>query len=194
MFALPPEIVVFDTEYTAWEGSQERNWSGPNEYREIVQIGAMLVNAETLAGEDTFLVLAKPVKNPTLSEYFIHLTGITQQAVDRNGLDFPEAVRSFAAWVGGRKLYCFGSDGEVFRENCELCGIEFPFDRGQFADVRAIFQRHGIPADEYQSGTIIRAFGKEPSRRGHDALNDARTIVDGLRELAASRSALPPRP
>ena len=34
--------VVYDLEYTAWEGSLERNWGGPNEDPEIIQIGAGL--------------------------------------------------------------------------------------------------------------------------------------------------------
>ena len=40
---LPEKFIIFDTEYTAWEGSQERNWSGDNEYMELVQIGALKV-------------------------------------------------------------------------------------------------------------------------------------------------------
>ena len=30
-------FVIYDTEYTAWEGSLARNWSGPNEHRELLQ-------------------------------------------------------------------------------------------------------------------------------------------------------------
>ena len=39
------KIVVFDLEYTAWEGSMGRCWSEDWEHREIVQIGAVLVDA-----------------------------------------------------------------------------------------------------------------------------------------------------
>lgn len=34
-FELPEQFVLFDTEYTGWEGSQERGWSAPGEYREL---------------------------------------------------------------------------------------------------------------------------------------------------------------
>ena len=40
---LPEKFIIFDTEYTAWEGSQERNWSDDDEYMELVQIGALKV-------------------------------------------------------------------------------------------------------------------------------------------------------
>ena len=29
---LPDTFIIFDTEFTAWEGSQERKWSGENEF------------------------------------------------------------------------------------------------------------------------------------------------------------------
>jgi len=52
---LPPRFVVFDTEFTAWKGSRERNWSGPNEHREIVQIAAQQVDGGTLTATDSFV-------------------------------------------------------------------------------------------------------------------------------------------
>jgi len=38
------QIIIFDTEYTAWEGAKERNWSGSGEHREIVQIAAVKID------------------------------------------------------------------------------------------------------------------------------------------------------
>ena len=32
---LPDTFIIFDTEFTAWEGSQERKWTGENEFRRI---------------------------------------------------------------------------------------------------------------------------------------------------------------
>ena len=36
-------FVFYDTEYTSWEGAMQRNWSGPNEHRELVQLSAIRV-------------------------------------------------------------------------------------------------------------------------------------------------------
>ena len=41
---LPNEFIIFDTEYTSWEGSLKRNWSNKNEYKELVAIGALHVS------------------------------------------------------------------------------------------------------------------------------------------------------
>ena len=37
------KIVIYDTEYTTWKGALERNWSGPNEYRELVKLSAIKI-------------------------------------------------------------------------------------------------------------------------------------------------------
>lgn len=183
MFGLPEKIVIFDTEYTTWEGAMERKWSGPGEYKEIVEIGAVLVETENFSELDTFSTYVEPVKNPKLSELFIDLTGISQKIVDEGGIGFPEALKKFFAWSGVYDLYCYGHDGEVLEGNAELLAIPFPFESSRFRNIKELFKQYGVPADSYMSSTIVRAFGKEPLRRGHSALNDARTIVDGLKLL-----------
>ncbi len=177
------KIIVFDTEYTTWEGALERKWSGPNEYREIVQIGAVKINTANLSSIDIFSVFIKPVKNPLLSDYFTSLTGITQKDVDIGGLSFAEAHEKFYRWSDGLDLYSFGTDGEVLAENCKLFNITPLFEQRRFYVIKEIFKAHGIPADNYMSSTIIEAFGHKKTREGHNALNDALTIVDGLKLL-----------
>ena len=36
-------FVLYDTEYTSWEGSLQRGWSRPDEHRELVQLSAIRV-------------------------------------------------------------------------------------------------------------------------------------------------------
>ncbi len=178
------KIIIFDTEYTTWEGAQERKWSGPGEHREIVEIGAILADTENYQELDSFTIFVKPKKNPILSEYFIKLTGITQEKVDQEGIDFPLAIKKFSEWAENFHLYCFGSDLKVLQENCELSGIELPFSTEYFHNLRDTFSSYGIASENYMSSTIVEAFGEKPKREGHDALNDARTLLDGLRLLA----------
>lgn len=173
-------FVLFDTEFTAWEGSQERRWSGPNECREIVQIGAIKVDTETLTEIDSYARFIKPMLNPTISDYLMELTGISQESVTA-GKDFPEAIREFKDWCGSLTAFSFGRDGEVIDENCHIhIAMENPFSEGQLRNLRHYFEQKGISTQGYNSSTFTRAFGKEPERRGHDALNDARTILDAL--------------
>jgi len=184
MLNLSKEIVIFDTEYTSWEGANKRGWDGPNEYKEIVQIGAVILNTETFKEEDSLNVLVRPVKNPKLSEYFINLTGIEQKIVDQEGLSLQEAVEKFRKWSRGLKGYSFGSDWIVIKENCELIGIRFPFELEQFTNIIDVFENHGVSTKGYMSSTMPKAFGLEPPVGAHDALNDARSLAIALKALS----------
>ncbi|MSR79030.1 MAG: exonuclease domain-containing protein [Candidatus Taylorbacteria bacterium] len=185
MFELPKTIVVFDTELTSWEGAMARNWSGPNEYKEIVQIGAVRIETETpeFRELDSFACYVKPVKNPILSKYFIDLTAITQEKIEAEGKSLSEAVKTFFKWSDGNIIYSWGMDGDEIRDNCKLINIAFPFADERFRDARDIFSNRGIKVSEYMSSTIIEGVGGEVTRLAHDGLNDARSIVDALRLL-----------
>lgn len=179
----PEEFILLDTEFTSWEGAEERNWSGPNEYREIVQIGAISVSGETFEEQSSFSIFVKSIKNPILSDYFKNLTKISQEEVDSKGVTFDEALKKFYGFVDGREVYSFGKDGLRLEDNAKLLGIDFLFSPEKFHNLKEIFKKYGIETEGYMSSTIIRAFGKEPQRAGHDALNDVRLVLDALKEL-----------
>ncbi len=138
---------------------------------------------EKLIETESFTVFVRPRLNPELSTYFIELTGITQQTIDKNGVDFLSALDQFKKWCGQIPIYSYGGDEENLKENCELEGIKLPFLSAQFHDIRDIFDLNGIATDKYYSSSIMEAFGKKSSRQAHDGLNDARSILDGLVEL-----------
>jgi len=188
LFGLPKRIVIFDNEVTTWEGAAARNWSGPGEYRELVQLAAALVDTEDFTELCVYKILAKPRINPILSEYFIDLTHITQKEVDERGVDFSLVLDHFYAWCGEDDLYSFDKvdvsrlfDRDVLIENCDLYGLEFPFETERFRNINEIFAEHGIIVK--QSGRAPEAFGEEPKLRSHDALNDVRGLIRGLQLL-----------
>ncbi|MBN1778925.1 MAG: exonuclease domain-containing protein [Candidatus Buchananbacteria bacterium] len=180
---LPKQIIILDTEYTAWEGSWERDWKLPDEHREIVQVAALKIDTENLRELDSLSIFVRPRIKDQLSDYFINLTAITQDQIDRHGIDFALALEKFQKFIGELNVYSFGGDQKVFKENCELYKIKYPFDDSKFFDMRDYFIARGVDATKYQSGNITEAFGIEPKERGHNALNDCRSIVDGLKLL-----------
>jgi hypothetical protein len=119
------EIIIYDLEYTTWHGAIERNWSKENEIREITWIAAILVDVNTLQEIDSLDCIIKPTMNPVLSEYFIDLTGLTQQKVDKKGISFFEGVREFQRFVNSRPIVCHGGDTVVFLENFQLKNLKF---------------------------------------------------------------------
>lgn len=182
MLGLPKKIVVFDLEYTTWKGAREHNWSDPKKHKEVVQIGAVIIDKD-LSEIDSFEVLVKPRINPVLSDYFVDLTKITQAEVDKKGVDFSQALKDFYQWSNSYPLFSFGDDGPVLIKNAQLYDIEPLFKTSKFFDVRDVFKKFGIPADKYTSGTIVEAFGKKNTLSQHSAINDARTIIEGLKLL-----------
>lgn len=190
MFELPEKIVLFDVECTTWEGTAARGWSGPGEHRELVQLGAVLVETVHFTELSPFKFLVRPKINSILSDYFIKLTGITQEEVDRDGVDFPVFLQSFYRWSGGHGLYTFDTkldgsrlfDRDVLIENCDLWGIEFPFGMERFHNINEIFARYGISVK--QSGKAPEALGAKVTHRPHDALNDVRGLIAALKILS----------
>lgn len=187
-FAFPKEFILFDLEYTAWEGRQERNWSGPYEQREVIQIGAIRVSGSDLSEKDSFLEYVRPVRNPELSEFIIKLTGITQLDVESRGAPFAEALEKFVRFVGDTPAYCWGKDADVLRENCKLSDVVFPLSFEKLTNLRPlmapIFLTAEVDVDAYSSGTLIQAFTSEPHPREHDALNDMRNLLEAIRQVS----------
>lgn len=186
MFGLQEKIIIFDLECTTWEGAAARGWSGPNEHRELVQIGAALVETKEFNEISVLTFLVRPRINPILSDYFKNLTQIDQERVD-SGVDFAAFQSMFLHWCEDYDLYCFDKigprifDRDVLEENCRLYGIDFPFLRARFHNVNDIFHQHGCAVK--QSGQAPVAFGIEPPARSHDALNDVRGLIVGLKAL-----------
>jgi inhibitor of KinA sporulation pathway (predicted exonuclease) len=186
MPTLPSEFILFDLEFTSWEGAMERGWSGPGEYREIIQIGAVRVD-DSHAEKESFLAYIKPVRNPELSPFIIELTGITQKDIEERGVSFADALRSFREFVGTTPGYAWGNDTEVLEENCGFADIRAEFPPDQFLDLRPLtadaFRSAGVDIERWTSGTLIQAFGPNHSLRAHDALNDMRNLLAALNEL-----------
>ncbi len=87
-----PRFIVMDLEYTAWEGSLERNWSGPGEVREIIQLGAVEVTrtVRTWVVGRRLDVHVRPKINPNLSLFIQKLTGISLKKYKTKALASPK--------------------------------------------------------------------------------------------------------
>ncbi len=175
-------IVVADLEYTSWEGALERGWSGPNEYREVVQIGAVRLDAgcgfrETAA----FEVLVRPRINPELSDYFVTLTGITNKALADRGMTLEAAFEAFTEFVGRAPVLSHGADDMVIAEDCARRTIANPFAEHDWRNIAPAVRR--VTGEKLPSGELPAHFGLEMDGRAHDALADARALAQVLAHL-----------
>lgn len=183
---LPDHFVLLDTEYTAWEGSQARKWTGPGEFREIVQVGMIRVGPG-LTELDSLMRFVRPIKNPILSDYFKNLTHITQERVDAEGITLEACVRDTHTFLGDDPAYSWGLDENRIKENCDLLGIAYPIGLGRIADIRPILfpalEKIQVDPTGYTSGSLIDAFGGAPDSAAHDAVNDMRNLLAAIKAI-----------
>ena len=178
-------IVVFDTEYTAWDGSLARGWSGPGEFREIVQIGAVRLETGAFEEINALDVIVRPVMNPALSAYFTDLTGLTDERVRAEGVTLAEGVDRFQDFIGDTPLVLAnGNDLRVIDWNCRMLNMACALPSERFRNIRPLLQDLLTGTDRsFSSHALAEAVGEPVTGRAHDGLADARSIAAAFRVL-----------
>jgi len=179
------QAIVFDLEFTAWEGSMRHRWLRPGEFKEVVQIGAVKVDAATLTVVDRFDVLVRPRINPVLSPYLENLTGIGNDEVRAQGRDFAEAYADFLSFCGDAMTSAFGRDDLVLDENLRLYGLAPPAAAPEFRDSRPWFRDQGFATGGLHSCDIGPKLGVPFEGRAHNALADSVSVAAGMAVLIA---------
>jgi inhibitor of KinA sporulation pathway (predicted exonuclease) len=173
-------VAILDLEFTAWEGSLQRDWGGAEEWREIVQIGILLADAgDGFAIRDEYEVMVRPRRHAILSSYFVSLTGITQSRLDAEAVELSRALPGVAEFAARAECVIFnGRDGEVLRENCELAGQDSPVPADRMFNFRPLLARTlSCQPDVLTSSDLPKLAGIAIEGRAHTALHDCRSIV-----------------
>ncbi len=82
---------------------------------EIIEIGAVIVEAQNLTIVDEFQTFIKPVRHPILTEFCKSLTSISQTQVDQ-APSYLEAMPCLKKWLSGYSNAVFGSWGDYDRK------------------------------------------------------------------------------
>ena len=187
-----PTITVFDLEYTAWECSMARRWLAPGEFKEVVQIGAVRLDADSFQALGEFDMLVRPRINAVLSPYFEKLTGITNEKVGRHGTDFAAAYAAFLDFAGEGPIAAFGQDQRVLQDNIRLYGLSGARALPVFYDLRGWFAALGVDPRGMHSCDLGPALGLAFAGHTHNALHDARSIVGAMAVMAKRGASLRP--
>lgn len=196
--------VIFDTEYTSWQGCQEHGWRR-NQKKEIVQISALKVS-DDLEVVAEFNALCRPTVNPVLSDYFVNLTHITNEQIAAQGELFAEAYQKFVRFVGTDVCYSHGwggdyfnkSDGDIVAENLDLYNLQ---EQGaiQYRNIAPVFKQlyaeNKIAVQSQSSGQIAEILGlksklEDLGLNPHNAFYDIYSILVGLRYFYPKSVAL----
>jgi len=161
---------------------------------EIIEIGAVMMNARNFTIEGTFQTFIRPQRHCLLTPFCIKLTSITQDQVD-SAPTYPEAMKSFGDWLSNYKNWIFCSwgnyDKHQFEQDCRVHGVVYPFGtehknlKTAFANSQGLNKRFGLqPALNYLGLT----FEGTPHRALSDALNTARVVRAVLEKLNGENS------
>ncbi len=175
--------VVFDLEFTAWQGSVAHRWSRPGEFTELVQIGAVKVDVQSLNVVDEMNLPVRPRINPVLSDYLVELTGITNQALAAHGVDFADAYDLFVRFVDGGVIAAFGRDDLIFDANIRLYGLQDAPPVPRYINVIPWLLENGIDPGGKNACDVATLAGVAFEGHRHDALDDARGVLAGITAL-----------
>ena len=184
-------LVIFDLEFTAWPDSMAGHWLKPGEFKEVVQIGAVRFELESLAVTSSFTCLVKPRINPMLSDYLERLTGISNTRLAKEGIDFETAYRRFLAFAASDPIAAFGHDEWVLEGNIRLYGLKNLPALPRFLELREWFAGQGIDPKNLHSCDVGPLLGVPFEGQMHDALCDARSIAAGMAVLMRRGAQLP---
>lgn len=171
----PSFFLVIDLEATC---SDDRI-AVPRSEMEIIEIGAVMVDGETLEQVSEFQSFVRPVRTPQLTSFCSQLTGITQAAVDDAPL-YKEALPGLVDWFTAYSgcLFCsWGAyDRRQFERDCEYHGIEYPFDSGHLNLKDAYAGRRGLRRGRGLD-RVLEAEGIPFEGQHHRGIDDARNIA-----------------
>lgn len=196
---IPDEFILFDTEFTSWKGSVENDWSKIGEYKELVQIGAIKVKKmnNILFVQDRLSLYVKPTVNENLSDYFINLTGITQDTITKCGHPLTDALELFYKFCqddngSNIPILSYGNDYGIILINLNKLPfaknkIKYERWEGYFYDIRNIFRDY-VDINLHTSGTIYKAFKiKTDKENVHNALWDCYSMYLALEYLMKTK-------
>lgn len=185
------KAVVFDLEFTAWEGSVLYRWLRPGEFTELVQIGALRVDAQSLQVEAELDLLVRPRINPLLSSYFVELTGITNAELAARGMDFESAYAEFIRFCDGAPIAAFGRDDLIFDANFRLYGLRGLPPLPRYTNIVPWLIENGIDPKGRNACDVGPLCGVPFTGQKHNALADTRSVLSGIAALVARGASNP---
>jgi len=190
-------FVIFDLEFTTWPDALQTHWSGPGQLREIVQIGALRLD-QSLKVVEEFETLVRPVTNRELSPYFVELTGIGQDSIDRDGLPPAEAIGNFLGFCRAGAALSYGNDMVVLGENIGWARargevVQNRSSRTSFQNVRPWINTVAPQTTSISSGRLWKVLDSPAPNEGseHSALFDCYSLASALARLAEQGHRIP---
>jgi len=166
------DYVIVDLEATCWEGCQL-------EEMEIIEIGAVYLDGNSLQPLSDFGQFVKPSINPVLSDFCRELTHIKQGKID-SALPFPEAFETFMQWINEHKfrLCSWGNfDYEIFNFELNRCETAWPQNFAGHINLKELYARAYSTKASIGLREAMRKLSMPFEGTLHRGIDDARNIA-----------------
>ena len=174
-------LVVFDTETTGIEFGRDR----------IIEIGAVAL--ENGAERGNFNALVRLPAGQMLPPFITELTGITDEQLNREGVDDRTAAEGFCRLLEGAEHPLLVAYNAQFDLNflyylLKPLGLVSVLRKPRFLDALTVYRdRRDYP---HKLCNAIEAYGLQDAVNSHRAVDDARAAAGLLGAMAAERDDL----
>jgi hypothetical protein len=186
--------LIFDCEFLTAPGAPTRFWCGPDDPDPVVaQIGVVKLG---LKGDFPFLDTLRLIVVPrgrngmrlALSPLFVRLTGVTEEHIDRDGMDLGTALEAVSDFARSARLWSWGKDEfNMVAISCYVQGLAPPIPIGQFGNACSLMLKAGIPLEDIhviRSNALAAHLSVDhPPLRNHDALDDAKAVAYSVQAM-----------
>ena len=146
---------------------------------EIIEIGAVAVDKETLTPLGEFQSFIRPIRNPKLTAFCKDLTSIKQEMVD-DAPEFVAVLSEFKAWLSqfNSPIFCSWGyyDKRQLLQDCKFHNVGYPFTavhiniKEQFARNRGLKKAVGL-------GNALNMVQMKFKGTAHRGIDDARNMA-----------------
>jgi len=166
-----PYYLVVDLEATC-----DDRGAVPRDDSEIIEIGAVLVEATTLRPVGEFQTFVRPIVHPRLTAFCTELTTITQADVDP-APGFAAAASRLAAFGEGALFCSWGAyDRNQLERDARRHRVAMPLGP-QHMNVKEVFARAAGDRRSTGNGRALERLGIQRTGTHHRGIDDARNIA-----------------
>lgn len=182
---LPPRLFVVDLEATC-----DDQGSIPRPECEIIEIGGVVVDTETLEPIDEFSSFVKPLRHPKLTKFCTELTSITQEDVE-NAPPFPVVIDRLGRFVANHRPFLFCSWGDYDKNqlgrDARHHRVTIPLGDAHLNLKKKFAETIGDPK-RYGMAEALQKVGLPLEGTYHRGIDDARNMVRMLPWILGRRS------
>lgn len=146
---------------------------------EMIEIGAVMVEAETLTIIDEFQTFVKPVRNPVLTPFCTSLTSITQTQVEQ-APRYADAILLLQKWLSNYPNAVFGSWGDYdynqFEEDSKFHKVPFPISYPHI-NLKKLFSNAQGLSELYGMAEALKLAAIKLEGTHHRGIDDAKNIA-----------------